>query len=42
MIKSIAITRFRGIVQGALGSLTPLVVLVDPNGCGKSSVLDGC
>lgn len=40
MITSIEITRFRGIREGKLEDLTPLVVLVGPNGCGKSSVLD--
>lgn len=40
MISSIEITRFRGIREGKLEDLTPLVVLVGPNGCGKSSVLD--
>lgn len=40
MISSIEITRFRGIREGRLDDLTPLVVLVGPNGCGKSTVLD--
>ena len=40
VISSIEITRFRGIREGKLEDLTPLVVLVGPNGCGKSSVLD--
>ena len=40
MISSIEITRFRGIREGKLEDLTPLVVLVGPNGCGKSTVLD--
>lgn len=40
MISSVEITRFRGIREGKLEDLTPLVVLVGPNGCGKSSVLD--
>jgi predicted ATPase len=40
VISSIEITRFRGIREGKLEGLTPLVVLVGPNGCGKSSVLD--
>ena len=40
MIDSIEITRFRGIREGKLEGLTPLTVLVGPNGCGKSTVLD--
>ncbi|HUT89080.1 MAG TPA: AAA family ATPase [Thermoguttaceae bacterium] len=40
MISSVEITRFRGIREGKLEDLTPLVVLVGPNGCGKSSILD--
>jgi len=40
VISSVEITRFRGIREGKLEDLTPLVVLVGPNGCGKSSVLD--
>ncbi len=40
MISSIEITRFRGIREGKLENLSPLVVLVGPNGCGKSAVLD--
>ncbi len=40
MIKSVQIENFRGIREGKLGDLTPLVVLVGPNGCGKSTVLD--
>ncbi len=41
MISSIEITRFRGIREGKLEDLSPLTVLVGPNGCGKSTVLDG-
>jgi len=40
VISSVEITRFRGIRDGKLEDLTPLVVLVGPNGCGKSTVLD--
>ncbi len=40
LIKRIDIQKFRAIATGSLMDLTPLVVLVGPNGCGKSSVLD--
>ncbi len=40
MISSIEINQFRGIREGKLENLTPLTILVGPNGCGKSSVLD--
>ncbi len=40
MISSIEITNFRGIREGKLENLTPLTILVGPNGCGKSTVLD--
>ena len=40
MLKSLSITNFRGIENGSLVDLTPLVVLVGPNGCGKSTVLE--
>ena len=40
VISSIEISRFRGIREGKLEDLTPLVVLAGANGCGKSSILD--
>lgn len=40
MIEAVEIERLRGISQGRLEGLTPLVVLVGPNGGGKSTVLD--
>ncbi len=40
MITSLEISGFRGIREGKLENLTPLVILVGPNGCGKSTVLD--
>ena len=40
LISSIEITNFRGIREGKLENLTPLTILVKPNGCGKSTVLD--
>jgi hypothetical protein len=40
MIRSIEITNFRGIQSGKLENLTPLTILVGPNGCGKSTILD--
>jgi len=40
VISSVEISRFRGIHEGKLEDLTPLVVLAGPNGCGKSSALD--
>ncbi len=40
VITSIEMKKFRGIVQGKLEDLTPLVILVGPNASGKSTVLD--
>ena len=40
MISSIEIRNFRGIQSGKLEDLTPLTILVGPNGCGKSTILD--
>jgi predicted ATPase len=40
MIRSIEIKGLRGIKEGKLDDFTPLVILVGPNGCGKSTVLD--
>ena len=40
MIRSIEIEGLRGIREGRLDDLTPLVVLVGPNNSGKSTVLD--
>lgn len=40
MINSVEVTRLRGIREGKLDELTPLVVLVGPNACGKSTILD--
>ena len=42
VIKSIEIENLRGIRQGKLEDLTPLVVLKGPNGCGKSREPDAC
>jgi predicted ATPase len=40
MIRSIEIKGLRGIREGRLDDLTPLVVLVGPNSSGKSTVID--
>ncbi|MGA2498762.1 MAG: AAA family ATPase [Tepidisphaeraceae bacterium] len=40
MIRAISIKNLRGIREGELNDLTPLVILVGPNNCGKSTVLD--
>lgn len=39
-IEKIEIEKFRGIRQGLVGGLTPLSILVGPNNCGKSAVLE--
>jgi AAA domain, putative AbiEii toxin, Type IV TA system/AAA domain len=41
MLKRIKIENLRGIREGEIDGLTRLVVLVGPNGCGKSTVLEG-
>jgi len=40
MIHEVSMTGLRGIEEGRLSDLSPLVVLAGPNGCGKSTVLD--
>jgi len=40
VITSLEISGLRGIREGRLDGLAPLTILVGPNGCGKSTVLD--
>ncbi|MGD8452387.1 MAG: AAA family ATPase [Phycisphaerae bacterium] len=40
MITSIEIQNLRGIHHGELNDLSPLTILVGPNGCGKSTILE--
>ena len=40
MIESLEIKGLRGIRHGVLNGLSPLTILVGPNGCGKSTVLE--
>jgi predicted ATPase len=40
LIGSIQVQDLRGIREGRLDELTQLVILVGPNGCGKSTILD--
>ena len=42
MIKSVTIKNLRGIREGELSELTPLVVLVGPNSSGKSTLSMRC
>ena len=40
MIQSVSLENFRGIQHGQLDGLRALTILVGPNGCGKSSILE--
>lgn len=40
MITSLEIAGMRGILEGRIDGMGPLVVFVGPNGCGKSTLLD--
>ncbi len=40
MIKSLKITKLRGIREGSIAGLAPLTVLIGPSGSGKSTILD--